>query len=65
MKEEGREEFRVQKTTESIVKIKLKGEKKFKRKMREIKSEAESLREEIEQLNIALEKEVELLQKLR
>lgn len=54
----------MQKTTESTVKIKLKGEEKFKRKMREMKREAKRLRKEIEQLNVVLEKEVELLQKL-
>lgn len=47
------------------VKIKLEGEKEYKEAINSVKDSIIEFRKEVEQLNMALEKEIELLKKLR
>lgn len=50
---------------ECKVKLIFEGEKEYKEAIQRVKKEIRDLREEVEQLNIALEKEAELLKGLR
>lgn len=52
-------------TKEQITKIILDGEKEYKEALSEIREETKAFREEVEQLNAALEKEAKLLKSLR
>lgn len=47
------------------IKITLEGEKEYIEELQEMKDATAELRKEIEQLNIVLERELELLQRLR
>lgn len=50
---------------ESRIRILLEGEQEYRKAMQRMRKETKAFREEIEQLNSALEKEAELLKNLR
>lgn len=50
---------------ENVIKITLEGAEQYKKQMQEMKAATAELRKEVEQLNLALEKKEELLNRLR